>query len=295
MILLTGASGFIGSNILSELIRNYGKENIVVLSSIEIPGINCLLHHQYTFTSDFFVENGFGAIDTIIHAGAFIPKKNSDSNNIVSCNSSIFSAEKIIESNLPKLKKFILLSTIDVYDAKGVINEDSIINPSSLYGFSKLYTEKIVEFSCKAKFVDFQILRIGHVYGPGEEKYHKIIPLCISKILNNEPIQIFGRGDRLRSFIYIDDVVRAIINSISIGKTNEVINIVGGVSISIYDLIQLIAKVSKFNPIIEFLPELGNDRDLIFDNSKMVNLLNIKEVSLSNGLDQEIFYMRNLK
>lgn len=293
MILLTGASGFIGKHILSELINKYGNKKIVALTSLEIPGIKCLLHNNFTFPRDYFIDNGYESIDTIIHAGAFIPKKNSDSNNVGFCNSSIFSTEKILESNLPQLKKVIFLSTIDVYGPNELIKEDSLVEPVSLYGYSKLYSEKIVEFSCIAKNISFQILRIGHVYGPGEEKYQKIIPLCISKILNKETIQIFGKGDRLRSFIYIDDVVRAIINSITFQKPDKIINIVGGFSISIYELIHLIGRISKIKPIIELLPEIVNDRNLIFDNTKMVNLLDINELQLSEGLAREIDYMRN--
>ena len=57
-------------------------------------------------------------------------------------------------------------------------------------------------------------LRIGHVYGPGEEEYKKVIPITIKKILDNKPLQLWGDGSDLRSFIFIDDVVNSIVKSL---------------------------------------------------------------------------------
>ena len=87
MILLTGASGFIGKHLLKLLIEKFGEENILALTTNPSVGFPHLLHNNYKFDRDFFVKNGYGNIKTIIHAGAFTPKNKNQVNLIYSSNS----------------------------------------------------------------------------------------------------------------------------------------------------------------------------------------------------------------
>ena len=296
MILVTGASGFIGKNLINLLIKKKGVGNIIALTSLQIEGIKYLLHHNYTFEDNFFIKNGGVDIETIIHCGAFTPKNNSEINNISKCNSNIITTEKLLHSKFPNLKKIIYLSTLDVYNDNLTITEKSLVAPTSLYGYSKLYSEKLVETFCKQKGINYQILRIGHVYGPNEEKYQKVIPIMIKKILSGETIEIFGSGNDIRSFIYIEDVVNAIINAIDINQNCELINIVGGQQITINELAKLLIHISKsnnsilINDTINYVP-----RNFIFDNTLMKKYLLNKETELVIGLTNEFNYMKNLK
>ena len=175
MILLTGATGFVGGHLLDALVDTFGSENIVALTSKPITKCRFLLHNGYSYVDDFFIKTDFADIDTIIHAGAFIPKSGAESNDILNCNSNILSTTRLITSTLHKIQKFIFLSTIDVYGCANTITEDTVTEPISLYGYSKLYCEKLITIWATQKSLNHQILRIGHVYGPGEEKYKKII------------------------------------------------------------------------------------------------------------------------
>jgi UDP-glucose 4-epimerase len=293
MILVTGASGFIGKNLIDKLIFTYGSKNIIALTSTLIEGVNCVLHNDYNFNSNFFVEKGLENVHTLIHAGAFTPKKSSEANLIKLCNSNIYSTEKILDTDLPNLKRIIFLSTLDVYAPVDLISEETEIQPISLYGYSKLYSEKIIELWSKENGIEFQILRVGHVYGPGEEKYNKVIPLCLKRILNNQPVQVYGTGGILRSFIYVDDVVEAIIKACTINNVNEIINVVSGNPISIIDILKLLAELTNKNVSYDFLPENVLDRNLVFDNSKMLKILEIKETPLETGLRAEVEFMKN--
>ncbi len=294
MILLTGASGFIGNKLLKSIIEKYGVSKIVALTSKPIAGVNYILHNNYYFENNFLYDNGCQEVEIIIHAGAYTPKKSNESNNHLLCNTNIFSTEKLLNSFLPKLKKILFLSTLDVYGDDELISETSSISPLSLYGYSKLYSEKQIEFWCKEKNIECQILRIGHVFGPGEERYKKIIPVSINKILNKETIQIYGDGLELRSFIYINDVVRAILASIDCPNDVGVINVVGGTSISIKELINLLIKISNTKTNIEYLQKNTLDRNLVFDNSKMTKNLSIIQTPLVDGLVEEFEYMKKL-
>ena len=294
MILLTGASGFIGTYLLAALINKYGADNIVAFTSKPIDNVQYIIHNGYSFSTDIFIKNRFENIETIIHAGAFIPKNSKESNRIEKCNSNITNTQKLLNCELPNLKNIIFLSTVDVYGKEIPLHEKSIIDPASLYGSSKLYCEKMIEVWAKENKISYQILRIGHVYGPGEEKYQKLIPTIIRKILSDEPIELYGTGEDLRTFIYITDVVRAIINSINLHQKNEIINIVGNEVISVKRLIEIIIKLCNKNITIKQVTSDIPVRNLIFDDTKLITLLGPPKVSLKEGLEAEIEYFKHL-
>jgi nucleoside-diphosphate-sugar epimerase len=293
MILVTGVNGFIGKHLLEKLISLYGSENVLALTSKPISNCNYLIHDNYLFDENFFIINGYNNITTIIHAGAFTPKNQSESNNIKPSNSNIYNTQRLINSNLPKLEKIIFLSTLDVYRITDeVLSEDSVVNPISLYGFSKLYCEKMLENYCQEKKLQIQILRIGHVFGPGEEQYQKIIPNTIKNILNNKNLTIFGDGTDIRSFIYIDDVINAIINSIKIEENLGVVNVVSGNSITIKELVNKIISISGKSIEINYLDTGNGKRNLKFNNSKLKNHLLDRETDIEHGLLSEFNYMK---
>ena len=290
-ILITGATGFIGSKVLHCLIKEYGTDSIVALASSEIKGIKTLPHNDYNFDSDYLVDEN---IDTIIHIGAFTPKNSSQINDIEKSFSNISNTKKLLSLNLPNLKRIIFTSTLDVYKNAEIITEKSSVEPISLYGYSKLYCEKMIEHFCKNKNILCQILRIGHVFGEGEEKYQKIIPITIQKIISNQQVEIWGDGKALRTFIYIEDVAKAIANAVKLEKSN-LINIVGEETISVKNLVEKLIKISGKNIEIIYKNTDTPNRNLIFDNSKLKKLLLTKLVSLEEGLKREYLYVESKK
>ena len=296
MVLLTGASGFIGKHLLPALIKEFGKGFILSLTSTPVEDAHYLLHNDYNFEADYFVKSGFSTqIHTIIHAGAFTPKSSKDANDVVNCTNNITNANKLLQANLPNLKKIIYLSTLDVYGPAEVISESSQLKPASLYGESKLYVEKMIAAWANVNNKIYQILRVGHVYGPGEEAYQKIIPVTIQKIIQGQPLQIWGTGKEIRSFIYIKDVVGAIVNTLKLNSNGEIINLVSSQKITIAALVDKLVALSGNNIVLEVMPTAVPGRDFIFDNSKMKALLISNETALDEGLLEEWTYMNNLQ
>lgn len=290
-ILLTGASGFIGSHILIKLIENFGKESVVVLTSQEIPNINCVVYNSH---KDFNLrKDHFNNITHIIHAGAFTPKDSKSANDLEACFSNIEFMKELLSFTLINLTKFINLSTLDVYAfTKEKISEESIVKPISLYGSSKLYCEEMLKVFSHEKLINYINLRIGHVYGPGEEKYKKVLPIFMQKILENKPVEIFGNGDELRSFIFINDVVESIVNALKVADSNIDINVVSGVPVSIKELLAKIIEVSGKHVNINENTLPHEKRDLVFNNDRLLNTLLNSETDLMNGLKIEYEYMK---
>ena len=167
-ILVTGATGFIGSQIIISLIKKYGDDSVVILSSKNSVGLTCF---KYRNMQDFGSEaTSFDDITHVIHAGAFIPKENDQAGNIEACGSNVDFTKTLLSHNFRSLVRILNISTVDVYEATNErLSESSPIRPVSLYGSSKLYCEDMVKAFSETSGVSYINLRVGHVYGPGEE------------------------------------------------------------------------------------------------------------------------------
>jgi len=293
MILLTGASGFIGKHLLRNLVETFGQDQIVAFTSQSTQTVPFVHHNNYHFERDIFIKQGFEKIETLIHAGSFAPKNSIEADNIELSNQNIRNTEILLNAHLPNLKRVIYLSAIDVYNTDAIITEETLEKPISMYGYSKLYTEKMIERWGRQKDVIVQILRIGHVYGPGEESYAKLIPETFRKVLSNESLTIYGSGEELRSFIYVKDVAQAITKAITYDSNLGVINIAGSQPVSTLQLVEKIKKITHSE--LQQIEKIDSDfkgKNVVFDNSKMRNYLLGKETDLGRGLLEEYTYLK---
>jgi nucleoside-diphosphate-sugar epimerase len=298
--LITGASGFIGGVVLRKLIQRYGSASLVVLTSqaeqhqFEHLGLKILCHNGYQFESDFFVRNAVEGVECLLHLGAFTPKSKAEANDILRSNSNIVATTALLQSQLPKLKKVIFTSTLDVYAEAPLLTEASATNPTSLYGASKLYCESLVSAFANQYGCVHQLLRIGHVFGVGEEKYKKIIPLTIEKLLRNEPVEIWGDGEALRTFIYVEDVGEAIVNALDLEAFAGVVNVVGNEAITINDLVECLIRISGKAVRPVYKPATVVNQHFVFDNTKLKHLLLKEFTPLEVGLQVEYQHMQGL-
>jgi UDP-glucose 4-epimerase len=296
MILVTGASGFIGSRLAEALVREYGREHVVALSSKNLQTCSCLLHRDYHFDKDYFISSGYETITTIVHAGAYTPKNAGQANDWASCNKNIITTDALLSAHFPQLERVIYLSTLDVYQNAELTTEETPTVPVSLYGQSKLYCEKMVLSWASENKKTAQVLRIGHVYGPGEEAYQKVIPVSMKKLIRDQPLQLWGSGDEFRSFIYIDDVISAIQKAVHLKENAGPVNIVSGNKITVLQLIQKLIRLTGRDHVeVEKIETKVPARNLVFNNERMRTWLLSEETDLDEGLRREWEYMRGLE
>lgn len=295
-ILITGATGFIGRNLLQVIETNsaYKNNEVILLTSKEIVGYKCIIHNNYTFSKYDFMEKGINEIDIVIHIGAYTPKTSLEANKVKESVLNIANTECLLDS-LPSIpKKVIYLSTIDVYGTvTGIIKEETPTVPCTLYGQSKLFIEKMLERWAEEKNVILQILRIGHIYGEGEDAYKKILPMTIKMILESKSPAIYTDGKEKRSFLYITDCCNLILKSIELDEYVGPINVVSDKEVSILELVNIIIEVSGRNikPIVK--NKNANIKDFIFNNDKMIKYLGAESVSLREGIIKEYEYFKD--
>jgi nucleoside-diphosphate-sugar epimerase len=291
-ILLTGASGFIGKKVLDRLKEIYGYDSVIALSSCNLKCVKTVASKNYKFDKNYLAENGCEDVEVLLHIGAFIPKSTKDADNIEFTTENIFATQKLLNSDWKNLKKIVFISTVDVYQHREcVLSEKTSTVPMTLYGWSKLYCEQLVQKYCEQKNIGYEILRLGHVYGEGEEKYKKVMPVMIRSAIEGKDLNIYGDGEAIRSYIYISDVVEAIVNSIPLEKT-EIINVVGDEQVTINQLADMICSYVDGSVNIIHTPVDTPNVNFVFDNSKLRKYLLKSLTKLEMGLKKECDYMK---
>jgi UDP-glucose 4-epimerase len=231
-LLVTGASGFIGSRLVKAASASLGPESVIAFSSTRAHSCPSIVYRGSNFNLSEADITLLATAEVLIHVGAFTPKDGLQANAIEECNGNVSFTGKMLALPLGSLKKVIYISTIDVYESAELTTEDTLTLPSSLYGWSKLYCERMTAIFAANRGIACQILRVGHVYGPGEEKYAKFLPKAIKRIVAGEAVELRGDGSEIRSMIYIDDVVAAILQACNLPTNVSPINVVGGVPVS---------------------------------------------------------------
>lgn len=294
-MIVTGTSGFIGARLLERARSAYGA-SVAAFSSRPSDGSHIVYRDEPDFGLNSAALSLVEGAEVLVHVGAFTPKSGAEANQITGCTSNISFTKKLLDLPWRNLKKVLYLSTLDVYaDAEGPISENAHTVPPTLYGMSKLYCERMVTAYAREKSISSQLLRIGHVYGPGEEKYAKVIPKAIQNIVDGKDVELWGEGKELRSFIFIDDVVAAILNAIALREDPGVINVVGGNAIAIHELLDTLIEIGGRNTRVVRREFTGKTRDLVFDNAKLRRWLLTEETDFRRGLREEFRHIETLR
>lgn len=199
------------------------------------------------------------------------------------------------------VKKFVHASTGSVYGEGRIFpqTEDHLIRPTSLYGISKFDGECHVNRFHDQYGLDTTVLRYFHVYGSKQAWTDTggVVPIFIRKILNNQPIVIFGDGSQQRSFTYVQDDVNA--NMLVCERKNtsgQVYNCASGINVTIKQLADTLASIMHKQPNIQYQPWVDGDIKVFsIDNSKIKRLGFEFKTSFDNGLRKTVQWMINAK
>ena len=246
-ILLTGGAGFIGSHLTRLFVSKYPDYRIINLDKLTYAGNLENLRDienkpNYRFVKGditdlvllrkLFEENKFTAV---LHCAAesHVDRSITDPLAFITTNvlgtASLLQAAKEAWAGNMEGKIFYHISTDEVYGslgAEGFFTEETAYDPRSPYSASKASSDHIVRAFYHTYKLPVKISNCSNNYGP----YHfpeKLIPLCIHNIINNKPLPIYGKGENVRDWLYVEDHVRAIDVIFHSGKIGETYNIGG--------------------------------------------------------------------
>jgi UDP-glucose 4-epimerase len=299
-LLLTGASGFIGSALLAALRKDYPEQvsDTILLTSKSINGFTCVLHHDYSFETEDFLKHGIDRIDTVLHLGGFIPKSSKEANSVVKSNNNIVTTQRLLENLPSNPSKFLFASTIDVYanDVALPIRETSLTIPGSLYGWSKLYCEKMLQSWGHHNNISMTILRLAHIYGRGEAAYQKLIPTAMRNLIHGVEPCLYTTGTERRAFLHVTDCCHFILQlALSTGNTDSPINIVSENSYSVRDWLTKIIDVTQSDVSIKEARSPSEGRDITFDTTILQKWVGSEKVAIDQGLQDEYKYFLELE
>jgi len=311
-VLVTGGAGLIGSNLAKKLIElNYevfvidnlwrGKKENLFHNNKEIIDLktNFYQHDLKDYNNCLEASKD---MDIVIHLADIVAGINYvfDNELFVYRSNVLMNSNMIHAAIKNKVNKFIYVGTACSYPAEmqselnpPPFKEEDVYpaNPESSYGWSKLMGEYECELAQKTNSIEVGILRLHNVYGPPCEispEKSQVIPALCRKAINfpNEEFIIWGSGEQKRAFLYVDDVIKGIIQTLDRGMNKGVIQIGPSESTSITSIAEKIVNLSNKEINIQYdLTKPEGDKDRIADWSKAKSVIDWEpKISIEEGL-----------
>ena len=310
-VLVTGAAGFIGSNLCMELgIRGHTVLGLDNLSSLTYPSafkeknisyLKLKLENNFRFIHGDVrnlsnIEKIVDEVDIIFNLAGVAGQSESWTKISEYTENNIVAVNRLLSFSAPRGKTIIHASTSSVYGNSSRASEDSQISPVSPYGITKYASEQLIDTYAQNFDFDFKILRFFSVYGPRQRPDMGIYKF-IRKALNSENIELYGNGLALRTFTYVDDCVSAIISAGENKTENKIFNICGSQIVTILELITSIEEIiSKKIEVRQHHNRLGDQLISIGDNTRIKKELNFSErFNLQAGLSEQIKWMKTIE
>ncbi|MFS0821569.1 dTDP-glucose 4,6-dehydratase [Bacillus sp. 1P02SD] len=306
-VLITGGAGFIGGNFVQYMVGKYPEYDIFNLDSLTYAGD--LTKHQkiefkknyhfikadiadYQIINNLFLENKF---DYVIHFAAESHVDRSIKDPGIFIKTNVLGTQVLLEASRQSgIKKFVHVSTDEVYgeldfDPTTFFTEETPLQPNSPYSASKASSDLLVRAYHETFALPVNITRCSNNYGP----YHfpeKLIPLTISRVLNDQKVPVYGTGENIRDWLHVFDHCAAIDLVMHKGVNGEVYNVGGHNEKTNLEVVQTIIKtLDKPYDLIEFVEDrLGHDKRYAIDPTKLESLGWRPTYNFETGIAQTI-------
>ncbi|WP_420581123.1 SDR family oxidoreductase [Reichenbachiella sp.] len=300
-ILVTGGAGFIGSNLVGELLKL--GHSVRVLDNL-MTGSKDNLKESFKESKLHFIEGDIRDFDTclsacngvdyVFHQAALGSVPRSIKDPLTSNEVNVAGTLNVFYASVQaKVKSVIYAASSSTYgDSQSLPKVEQVIgNPLSPYAITKYVNELYADVFSKIYDIKFVGLRYFNVFGPKQNAagaYAAVIPNFIQAILKEEAPVINGDGSISRDFTYIDNVVQANLKAMESGNEikNEVFNIALGSSTTLSELYELLKKISGSDLLAQYGSErMGDVQHSLADISKAKKLLGYQpSVSVEEGL-----------
>jgi dTDP-glucose 4,6-dehydratase len=284
-VLVTGGSGFIGSNLVRRALEKLPALGVVNLDALTYAGnpenlADLEANSRYRFVKGDIaderdVARAFeGEIVSVIHLAAesHVDRSIHDAGAFVRTN--VLGTQRLLDASRAKgLARFVHVSTDEVYGSlgpTGKFTEDSPLAANSPYSASKAGSDLLVRAAWHTHRLPACITRCSNNYGPYQFP-EKLLPLCITNAFEDRPIPVYGDGHNVRDWLYVEDHCDALLRVLEAGEPGEVYNIGGDNEVENVTLVRSVLKLlGKPESLLTFVKDRpGHDRRYAIDASKM--------------------------
>jgi nucleoside-diphosphate-sugar epimerase len=301
--LVTGGAGFIGSNLVSLLVKN--KIEVRVIDDLStgyrknLSGLN-VQFIEGDVRNFPLVEQAANGTDMIFHLAASVGRQKSLIRPQADAEVNVVGTVNVLEAaRINKVKRIVYSSSAAIFGELLTmpIAEDHPQNPDSPYGVSKLGGEK--QTLCFAGLYDMTAvcLRYFNVYGINQryDAYGNVIPIFANRIYRDEPLTIYGDGEQTRDFVNVKDVAMANFLAGTVASKTAVYNIGSGINITINSLASMMKMVSNSKVGVVYEPVRPADvRHCRADISKASQELGFSpNPDIETGLKEYMFWFTN--
>lgn len=286
--LICGGYGFIGSAFIRKHLSENPSNEIINVDNLTLGSNKANLDFQNSSNYQFvnasitdveLINNLSKDVDVIINFAAETHVDRSISNPLPFIDTNILGTYSLLEASRKNEKLFIHVSTDEVYgdsDSQSFKEFDNL-NPSNPYSATKASADLLVKAYIRTYKNNCIITRCTNNFGPFQFP-EKLIPKTIIRAQKNLKIPLYGDGEQIRSWIYVDDHVDAIQKLCYSGVSGQIYNISGWNEISNKKLVQKILKLMDISEnLVEYVPDRpGHDKRYSLDSTKIQNELNWK-------------------
>ena len=296
-ILVTGITGEIGCKMIPILSKVNNSEiyvsgrnlNNLIFNKkfLEEKNIKFIEMDLSDEKSIFSKRRILGKITNLIHLAGLV----NDSKDVIKdvdshLEKNIFATTKLL-SHMTGLNQIIFASSCSIYGSQKIpINEDSITDPLNIYSASKLILEKLLSIHCKDNNIRLCVLRISSVYSPISQnlKNNRAIQIFAKNIKDKKQINIYGSSKSLRDYIFVDDVVRALL-WFNKNEVAGIFNICSGKGESLNSILKILEKISGLKANI-FYKERIFENDLVYSAKKAESIGFKTKTTFIKGLEK---------
>jgi UDP-glucose 4-epimerase len=296
-ILVLGADGFIGSNLVKSLLKRSNTEVVAFDLFRNGKAKNLMPAENLTlFAGNFLnrndIERAVDGIDYVFHFISLTTPGSSMDDPLIDVETNVKGSIVLLDKCAKAgVKRIIFPSSggaIYGNQDKEKYSEIDQVNPISPYAISKLTIEKYLEYYKVHHGLDYLVLRYSNPYGPGQNiaGSQGIIPIFLNLIKQEKPINVFGDGNNIRDYIYIDDLIDITLKIYNKKNNYSIYNIGSGSIATINNVLDIIKEVVRKDCIINYLPDRDIDvKRVVLDLKRISNEIpNKKFIDLHEGI-----------
>jgi len=290
-ILITGSEGFVGNNLVKGLSQKH-----TIYTSDQLDSSNHENYLSCDITNYDSVEKVVKNVDAVIHLTAHSLVSSLDG-SITNGRVNIIGLLNLLECcRKNSVSKVIFTSASSLIGEPQFpqVTENHPPKPKTAYGITKLTSEHYLRLYNELYNIDYTVFRFFNIYGPFQK--NGLIPSIFNKIKNNEPITIFGKGDQIRDYVFIEDIIPFFEQAVSTDiSKNKILNMGTGNGTTILEIVQNIANILEIEPKIEYQPErLGEIGNFVSDTTLLNEIFgNTPSTDVLTGLRKTIDWLKN--